>query len=72
MSKSKNPRTPNYKLGDRVYLNSGGPEMTISDIELQIRTDEFTGTYRCQWFGGKKLERGTFPEESLTQTNPKS
>jgi uncharacterized protein YodC (DUF2158 family) len=32
--------------------------------------DKRTGTprpdvYKCQWFGGKKLEEGYFPEESL-------
>jgi uncharacterized protein YodC (DUF2158 family) len=32
----------------------------------------FTGEYKCQWFSGKKLDNGIFPEESLTSTNPKS
>ncbi|MCD7986807.1 MAG: YodC family protein [Klebsiella quasipneumoniae] len=30
-----------------------------------------TGEYKCQWFSGKKLDHGVFPEESLTSTNPK-
>lgn len=35
--------------------------MTIQDF----CTKEFSGKYRCQWFAGKKLENGVFPEQSL-------
>lgn len=62
-------RTPKYKIGDIVFLVTGGPSMSVSDVH-EYR-DEFSGTYRCQWFAGKKLDNGVFPEESLTQTNPK-
>ena len=68
MSKARQPK---FKLGDLVYLVSGGPEMAIKEVKFTFRSDEFTGEYDCQWFAGKKLERGTFPEESLTNSNPK-
>ena len=64
-------RQPKFNLGDLVYLVSGGPEMAIKEIKLTYSSKDFTGEYDCQWFAGKKLERGTFPEESLTTTNPK-
>jgi len=70
MSKNvKTDRTPKYKIGDIVFLVTGGPSMSVSDV--QHYRDEFSGTYKCQWFAGKKLDSGIFPEESLTQTNPK-
>ena len=47
-----------FKVGDIVVLKSGGPEMTVKEI------DHFNGIH-CQWFGGKKLEHGYFSLESL-------
>ncbi|MEN4889195.1 YodC family protein [Erwinia billingiae] len=67
--KAEAGRTPKYKIGDIVFLVTGGPSMSVSDVNEW--RDEFSGTYRCQWFAGKKLDSGAFPEESLTQTNPK-
>lgn len=61
--------SPKFKLGDSVYLKSGGPEMSVH--ELIEWGGAFTGEYNCQWFAGKKLEKGRFAEESLTSTNPK-
>ena len=55
---------PKYKIGDKVKLNSGGPVMSVQSLSTN-RNDEFTGTYKCQWFAGKKLDNGLFPEESL-------
>ncbi len=46
-----------YKTGNLVKLKSGGPVMTIKGI--------YMGNYRCQWFAGKKLTQGDFPEDSL-------
>ena len=47
-----------WKVGDRVQLNSGGPIMTV---------DSFTTLgVLCQWFvEGKKLEWGTFQAAAL-------
>ena len=49
-----------YKMGDVVQLKSGGPEMTVASVSKLMGT-----SYECQWFSGKKLERGNFPEDSL-------
>ena len=49
-----------FKIGDIVKLKSGGPEMTVQ----QVPTD-MSIYYKCQWFAGKKLESGVFPEGSL-------
>ncbi|MFC3606735.1 YodC family protein [Stutzerimonas tarimensis] len=53
-------RQNEFKIGDIVKLKSGGPEMTVQ----QAPTDTST-YYKCQWFAGKKLESGVFPEGSL-------
>lgn len=48
-----------FKVGDVVVLKSGGPEMTVEDPQ------NFRGQVECQWFGGRKLESGSFPPASL-------
>ncbi|HRE72598.1 MULTISPECIES: DUF2158 domain-containing protein [unclassified Candidatus Accumulibacter] len=53
-----------FQVGDIVQLKSGGPEMTVQKIN-DIGDDVSTVRFRCQWFAGKKLESGSFPEESL-------
>lgn len=59
-------RVPKYKIGDKVKLNVGGPDMAVKSINRN-HNDKFTGQYRCQWFAGKKLDSGDFPEDSLIQ-----
>jgi uncharacterized protein YodC (DUF2158 family) len=54
-----------YNLGDIVKLKSGGPDMTVKEVMINMMKKEFSGNYRCQWFAGKKLDMGTFPQESL-------
>jgi uncharacterized protein YodC (DUF2158 family) len=49
-----------FKVGDIVQLKSGGPEMTVNQGPVSYRD-----AYHCQWFAGKKLESGDFPENSL-------
>jgi len=49
------------KIGDVVKLKSGGPIMTVKNIEEN-------GEIYCQWFSGdklNKLEDGYFPPASL-------
>lgn len=47
-----------FEVGKIVQLKSGGPDMTV-----QMDTD---GKHVwCQWFGGRKLEKGLFPIASL-------
>ena len=38
--------------------------MTVQKENLVGRDEIFKGYY-CQWFAGKKLELGPFPEDSL-------
>lgn len=59
-----NERIPKYKIGDKVRLNVGGPDMAVKSV-TRSHTDKFLGMYKCQWFAGKKLDWGDFPEESL-------
>ncbi len=60
-------REAKYKVGDKVKLNVGGPDMAIRSVEEDYRYKTFTGNYKCQWFAGKKLDDGIFPEESLIE-----
>ncbi|MEZ8657028.1 YodC family protein [Vibrio splendidus] len=46
-----------FKTGDIVKLKSGGPDMTVQSTSPI--------GYWCQWFAGKKMERGQFPKDSL-------
>lgn len=46
------------KIGDVVQLKSGGPSMTLEEID-------FTGGALCAWFEGKKVEKRTFQLTSL-------
>ena len=68
-------RKNKFNQGDIVKLKSGGPDMTVKSVEKsssEFTIDaprEFNGYYNCQWFAGKKLETGRFPEESLESVN---
>ena len=55
-----------YTKGDKVKLKSGGPVMTVHEVEVNSPM-LYRGNLRCQWFAGKKLEEGYFPEESLEE-----
>jgi uncharacterized protein YodC (DUF2158 family) len=66
------PSKQTFKTGDIVVLKSGGPEMTIQNPKLiGLRDKEWKGGYECQWFAGKKLETGVFPQDSLEIAVPK-
>ena len=58
-----------YSVGDMVKLNAGGPDMSVYTVSRDSSTDEFKGTYRCQWFAGRKLESGVFEEECLVEVS---
>ncbi|MFV5376485.1 YodC family protein [Acinetobacter calcoaceticus] len=60
-------RTPKYNIGDKVKLTVGGPNMAVAEIIYAGFGSGkfFDGNYRCQWFAGKKLDKGVFPEENL-------
>jgi uncharacterized protein YodC (DUF2158 family) len=53
-----------FKVGDVVQLKSGGPDMTVAEASSVGDKDHVW----CQWFGGRKLERGRFPAASLVST----
>ncbi|MBZ9576743.1 DUF2158 domain-containing protein [Modicisalibacter sp. MOD 31.J] len=54
--------TEKFTVGDTVKLKSGGPIMTVRNYNRPNKL------YTCQWFAGKKLEMGHFPEDSLELT----
>ncbi|MBE0422112.1 MAG: YodC family protein [Pseudoalteromonas sp.] len=53
-------KNANFEVGDIVKIKSGGPEMTVRSVPSQ-----HAAYYICQWFAGKKLEQGNFPNDSL-------
>lgn len=55
-----------YKIGDKVKLKSGGPIMTVHNTSVS-NPIQYRGNLRCQWFAGKKLEEGYFPEDSVEE-----
>ena len=58
-----------FEVGQIVKLKSGGPEMTINQVIINASTKKPSGSYRCQWFAGKKLDSGVFPLKSLVEVN---
>ena len=54
-----------FKVGDVVTLKSGGQEMTVSDIVINIRTKTFQGLIDCQWFVGDSLKTSPFNQSML-------
>lgn len=59
-----------FNVGDKVKLNAGGPDMSVSKIGKSFNKENklvFNGSYDCQWFAGKKLETGTFRQETLVE-----
>lgn len=56
-----------FAIGDIVRLKSGGPDMTVKYTPAETSSSR----YGCQWFAGKKLEQGEFPEDSLAKVEPK-
>lgn len=53
-------RKNKFAIGDLLKLKSGGPDMAVKSLPTQT-----SQLYTCQWFAGKKLEQGSFPEDSL-------
>ena len=52
------------KVGDIVKLKSGGPPMTVIDIN--------PAGIACSWFVDYKTRKDTFPPDSLEKTEPLS
>lgn len=52
------------KVGDIVYLKSGGPAMTINGKSK-------TGTeWSCAWFVDNNIKSADFRSDALTKDNP--
>lgn len=58
------------QVGMIVKLKSGGPDMTVEEVVIAYSTKTPTGDVDCQWFAGKKLEKGRFPVASLELVKP--
>lgn len=54
------------KVGDVVYLKSGGPAMTVSSKPNTL------GNVKCVWFSGEKADSLEVKPEALTKENPQS
>ncbi len=53
-----------FQPGDIVQLKSGGPAMTIAEVNTDSMTGRFRG-YFCEWFKGASKERAHFSEDTL-------
>ena len=49
-----------FDIGDTVLLKSGGPVMTV--VELNVGTNN---SVACRWYEGKKFLIDYFPPQSL-------
>lgn len=56
--------THEFVVGDTVQLKSGGPVMTVQKVPTNAKEESH---YWCQWFAGKKLERGVFAPNTLVK-----
>jgi uncharacterized protein YodC (DUF2158 family) len=52
-----------FSVGDVVQLNSGGPKMTVVDVQALSVTS--TPSYKTAWFDKGRVVASIFPEGSL-------
>jgi uncharacterized protein YodC (DUF2158 family) len=50
-----------FKVGDIVQLKSGGPKMTVEEVDARLGAK----TVECAWFAGAKRERSYFNPDVL-------
>lgn len=46
-----------WKVGDAVFLISGGPKMTVTSVDDEMAY--------CTWFDEKEQRHGSFPHAAL-------
>lgn len=54
------------RIGDKVYLNSGSPMLTVTWVEKAQPCD----LVYVHWYSGDGLEEASFPEVCLTTEKP--
>lgn len=55
-----------FRVGDVVRLKSGGPEMTVQEV------DQVHDMVDCRWFDGTKSLRDEFPSATLEKAKPRA
>lgn len=55
-----------FKVGDVVYLKSGGPAMTVNAIAPSM----IAKALACVWFVGNENKSATYSPDALTKENP--
>jgi uncharacterized protein YodC (DUF2158 family) len=58
-----------FAAGDVVYLKSGGPAMTVTEVIAPLHHQPEMA-YRVSWFAGRRNETGVFPGSALTKAPP--
>lgn len=53
-----------FSVGDVVQLNSGGPKMTVIDIQVISQSTSPTG-YKTAFFANDRVVAASFPEDAL-------
>lgn len=54
-----------FEVGDQVVLITGGPVMAVNGFRSAAHELDKVRKVECQWFAGKKLERGSFASKTL-------
>ena len=60
----------NFVKGDTVRLKSGGPVMTIKDIETEDGATHSAGDFQCVWFEKNKQFNGCFDPITVSKVVP--